>query len=183
MDLTMNNLILVRHSVPKIERHLPAHDWGLSAEGVERAKDLGRRLEPFGADRVFSSCEPKAVQTALAIAQVLGLGNTELAQLGEHDRRDVPFYDDPQTFRGLLREFFERPGERVFGGESAKEALARFNEGIEEVRRSGSRMQIVVSHGTVMSLFVSQQSQRAAESVWEQLTMPCAIDPKGVVLG
>ncbi|MEO1301754.1 MAG: histidine phosphatase family protein [Myxococcota bacterium] len=175
-------LILVRHSIPKIEKSRCAHEWQLSADGVVRAKTLGRQLVPLGTDHIFSSCEPKAAQTASAIAQVLSLDRTEIPELGEHDRRSVPFYDDPEEFRRLVRTMFERPEERVFGGESATEALARFSRGTAEVRRSRSKMPIVVSHGTVISLFLSQQSRRSATSIWEELTMPCAIDTNGRLL-
>ena len=60
----MQTLILVKHSLPEIDPSVPAAEWRLSREGRRRARILGERLDRYNPDRIFSSTEPKSMETA-----------------------------------------------------------------------------------------------------------------------
>ena len=69
----MRNLILVRHSLPLFQSDLPANQWQLSNEGLQRAALIPPLLAPYKPFRVISSKELKAQQTAQVVAQAFGL--------------------------------------------------------------------------------------------------------------
>ena len=63
--------------------------------------------------------------TAAAIGERLGLVNQPLPGLGEHARRSTRF-GDRGAFEASIQALFNRPGERVYGDESADETYNRF---------------------------------------------------------
>jgi broad specificity phosphatase PhoE len=113
------------------------------------------------------STEPKARETADLIAAELGLEVTESSALRETARRTVPWLE-PEAFRRAMQTLFERPDEVVFGEESAADALARFSavaDGLDE-------RTIVVSHGTVISLYAAQRMGEDGFAIWSRLQLP-----------
>src|SRR5687767_3947565 len=127
-------MILIRHSIPEQLPSVSSSEWQLSAVGRARCASLARELEPFQPDAIFSSVERKAAETAQLIAQHFGLQVVQLRELAEHDRSNVPYFASQEEFEEHLHQFFEQPERRVFGQESAVEALSRFERGIDVVR-------------------------------------------------
>jgi broad specificity phosphatase PhoE len=163
-------LLLVRHAEPLIDPRRPAPTWGLTARGRRAAASLGRRLADRDPGACFSSPEPKAIQTAGPIAAATGLDVAVLDALREHDRRSVPFFDEPDAFRRAVLDLFERPAIRVFGEESADEAETRFRAGVESAMGStDAATVVVVAHGTVMSLYAARRTGRPAAEIWSSL--------------
>jgi len=77
----------------------------------------------------------------------------------------------------LVRHSRSRPDERVFGEETAHEALERFTAGLRGILEGGAAGRpLVVTHGTVMSLYLGRRLGRSAREVWDRLTMPCCVD-------
>ena len=69
----MRRLVLVKHSMSEIDPDKPASAWRLSESGRCRSEALAARLSDFSPDLIWSSREPKAVETADTVAGVLGV--------------------------------------------------------------------------------------------------------------
>lgn len=160
-------MLLVRHSVPKIDPSVPAAEWRLSDEGRARCAALAERVGAHGAELVVSSPEPKARETAELLGALLGLEVHELADLREQERRSVGWLDRDELAE-VIRRFFAEPDRVVFGDESAAEALARFSRAVDGLAHGA----VVVSHGTVISLYVADRTGREAFEVWSGLELP-----------
>jgi broad specificity phosphatase PhoE len=165
-------LILIRHALPAIDPGAPSKDWRLSDEGRAAAERLGRRLARQAPAAIVSSDEPKAIETAAAIGRALGLSPAVDPDLGETKRETVPFQGRGSFEAGIAR-FFAEPDKLVFGEETADGAFARFSAAID--RRAGFAPQMVVAHGTVISLYVSRRGGGEAMEIWRSLTLPHAL--------
>ena len=171
----MTRLLLVKHSLPKIVETVPAREWTLSSEGRERARELAEKLSLFQPDVIVSSLEPKARQTAEIIAEEWRLNVQALDGLHEHERSRVPFLPKGE-FESLAKNFFENPNSLVFGDETAADALTRFQKAIDSsLRSTRANTPIVVSHGTVISLFVASVSGCDGYSLWQELELPSCV--------
>ena len=165
-------LILVKHSLPEILEDVPAREWHLSEEGRERVRKLAEKLLRYQPEVIVSSVEPKARETAAILAENLGLEFFEVENLHEHDRNGVP-YHAKAVFQILVREFFDKPNELIFGNETANEALARFRQAVDSVWSSYTdKAIIIVAHGTVISLYVAWLTGCDGYSLWNELGLP-----------
>lgn len=152
----MAHLILIRHSVPEIIPSVPASQWSLSEEGRRRCQLLADRLRPYHPDVFVTSREPKAVATGQLAADLLGLPCTSADGLQEHDRRYVSFATREQ-FEAAVAELFAEPERLVFGSESADQAHQRFSQAVAGVVARHPNLNVcIVTHGTVMTLFVAR---------------------------
>jgi broad specificity phosphatase PhoE len=168
----MRTLILVKHAGPQIEPDVSADQWRLSPRGVELCKPLAERLRPFDPTIVISSREPKAVQTAEGIARRLNLPHRVGENLHEHDRSNVPHMRSAE-FISIVELFFRKPDELVLGRETAKQALDRFQRALEKVLQEHPDETVaIVSHGTVIALFVASHSDRSGFELWRKLGLP-----------
>jgi broad specificity phosphatase PhoE len=80
----------------------------------------------------------------------------------------VPYVDDPAEFEGVVRTFFVKPGERVFGTESANEAQQRFLAAIRgALEPHPTQTVVLVAHGTVNTLFVTAHNPVAPFELWQ----------------
>jgi len=166
------HLILVKHSLPDINESVPAREWNLSDEGRTRAKKIVEKLIEYHPEVIVSSDEPKAQQTAKIISEGLGLKYSVMKDLHEHDRRRVPFLDKDE-FQTLVQEFFAKPDALVFGNETANQALVRFCGAVNSMLEySDAKTILIVSHGTVISLFVSWLTGQSGYSFWKELGLP-----------
>lgn len=165
------SLILVRHAAPRIvESDAPRH-WSLSEEGRGAAANLAARLRVFAPAAIVTSPEAKADETARIIGEVLGLYARLDDGFVEHRRPGLGFVD-PATFQSSVRSIFERPSERLFDGESADEAYARFEGAIA---RHPARPLVVATHGTVLSIYVGRRAGVDVFELWSSLKLPEAI--------
>ena len=168
-------LILVKHSVPQLEPDHPASTWKLSEEGRLRAQGLAEQLEDFAPEVLVSSDEPKARETADILGNHLQLPVQILLGLHEHDRSKVPFLSH-DAFQGAIREFFQKPDELVFGGETANQAHTRFYGAVHSVLKDHrDKTVIIVTHGTVISLFVSRLTGSSDLELWSKLGLPSLV--------
>jgi broad specificity phosphatase PhoE len=164
-------LLLVRHSVPELDPAVPAEEWRLSEEGRRRCGPLADRLTAFRPQELISSPEPKARETAELIAPALGLDVRLSDGVRETARRSVPWLQADVLERGI-RDLFARPNEIVFGEESAAAALKRFAAAVDGLREPA----VVVTHGTVLSLYVAAKTGRDAFDVWRGLNLPDVVE-------
>ena len=170
----MRSLVLVRHSTPEIRRDIPAAEWRLSTEGVARARAIADRLPVANAACVFTSCEPKAIETAQAIAAKLGLAVEQVPNLHEHQRPAAQMLPR-EEFDEAIRDLFARPGELVFGAETADQARRRFTMAVMRLLARAAGDVVVVTHGTVMSLFVAEATGLEPFAFWKRQQMPFAV--------
>jgi broad specificity phosphatase PhoE len=165
-------LLLVKHSAPQIQVDRPTNTWRLSEEGQIRAHQLAEQLEDFAPEVLVSSDEPKAKETAEIVAAHLRLKMQVVPGLHEHDRSHVPFlsYD---AFQSSIREFFQKPSELVFGDETADQAHTRFYQAVHSIlTEHKDKTVVVVTHGTVISLFVSRLTGSSDLDLWNTLGLP-----------
>lgn len=168
-------LILVKHSVPEIVETLPAREWKLSELGRARAERLAELLRQYQPEIIFSSQEPKATETAEIIAGIHQIELHAAEDLHEHDRSNV-HYLAHEEFQALIHEFLQNPNELVFGKETADQAYARFYGSLHSILNEHTDKTIViVTHGTVISLFVSRLTGRSDFELWNMLGLPSFI--------
>jgi len=168
----MNKLILVKHSLPEILPEIPASEWHLSAEGRLRCQALADELAGHAPDFIFSSQEPKAEKTGQIIAQQLVKPLSIVSGLHEHERKTVRFTNEEQ-FIANVKEFFEQPDALVFGEETAAQALKRFSSAVDQlISQNRDQNLVVVSHGTVITLFVANNCDIEPFPFWSRLDLP-----------
>lgn len=160
-------LLLVRHSAPEIDPSVPAVAWRLSDEGRARCERLAREVAGYAPPRLLSSPEPRAVETAELIAPALELEVEVVDDLREHERRTLPFLPRAELDR-RMRDFFARPSELVVGEETADAACARFAAVVDQLAERA----VVVSHGTVIALYVAGSDADGGFGFWKTLELP-----------
>lgn len=168
----MRYLILIRHSVPDIQPDLPANQWRLSAKGIERCAWLARQIDFFHPDRLISSEETKAIETAKILAEKLAIPMEKSPGLQEHARTTVP-YTSHADFEAKVAIFFNQSADLVFGEETAAQALDRISVTIHTIldRHPGETLALI-THGTVMALFVTAHNKMIAFDYWKSLSLP-----------
>jgi broad specificity phosphatase PhoE len=172
----MAKLLLIKHARPEVDPEVASEEWRLGAEGRDGAKRLADRLASYRFARLYSSVEPKALETAQIVARPRDLSVSEYPALHEHDRRDVPHMAS-REFISMVALFFNQPAVRVLGNETADEAYARFGAAVDGVlakERGGSDVGIV-THGTVISLFAQRRAGVEPFGLWRRMGLPSYI--------
>ena len=165
----MREIFLIRHADSALDPDVPSEKWGLTSEGVKQARAAGEELADAGLVEVFCSKEPKARRTADLIAETVGLRSRDMAALGEHRRDSWGFLGDDE-FKQAVRDVLEVPGESIIGAETGRRAAHRFSGAIAAADKKSPPGPIaLVSHGTVMSLFMSQLNGEPAVPMWESM--------------
>lgn len=121
---------------------------------------------------LVSSVEPKARATADHVAERLALTATTADGLEEQHRVTAPFLSY-SAFQRAMRRLFERPAELVFGEETAEAASTRFSMAIDRLlTEHQDRNVLVVTHGTVISLYLGRYAGTDPYAWWEKLGLP-----------
>ena len=158
--------------MPEIERDRPASGWRLGDVGRQRCELLASRLGGFSPGVVWSSRETKAVETAEIIASSLGVPVQVADGLEEHHRDGVPFYPTRDEFEAAVERFFCNPDQLVLGTETAEQARDRMAAAIDRVVDAGETDSIVVTHGTVMTLYAASVPGVRPMDFWRRLGLP-----------
>lgn len=175
LPATADRLILVKHALPAIVDGVRARDWALSAEGRRRCGPLAEALRihaPSGT--IFSSDEPKAVETAALIAAALGLPTAIDAGLAEHRRGAVRMLDET-AWQAAIARLFEHPDRLEYGEETGDQARLRFEAAVRRILASRERPGgacVCVAHGTVISLFTAALTGADGLALWKRLALP-----------
>ena len=168
----MRKLILVRHSLPEIDPNVQSTEWHLSDTGRRLCASLADRLADYHLKSIVTSKEPKAVETAQTMAKVLGISLRVFEGLHEQVRNDhgvIPRRD----FEARLIQFFRAPEYSIPGTESANQAFGRFARAVDAVVAAYPSGNIaIVTHGTVMALFVARAAGVEPFSFWRRLGLP-----------
>jgi broad specificity phosphatase PhoE len=168
-------LLLIKHSLPEIVENLPANEWQLSDEGRRRCEKLAETVARYLPQVIVTSWEPKAAETGQLLGRALHLPVSSAPNLHEHERQKTPFFS-PEIFEASVRSFFEHPGQRVLGEESADEAHARFAEAVwSQVNLHPNQDIAIVAHGTVISLLVARLAALDGFALWKRLGLPAFV--------
>jgi broad specificity phosphatase PhoE len=145
--------IYISHPQVMIDPAIPVPQWGLSPVGRVRAERFARADLLVGVERIISSHETKALQTATILATHCG-GRVEARDgFGENDRSATGFVPE-ERFEELADAFFARPDQSVEGWERAADAPERIVKAITEALRDSDPDHPIafVGHGAVGTL-------------------------------
>jgi broad specificity phosphatase PhoE len=174
--MNRRHLVLIRHSQSQPDPSVSSDQWGLSEKGRTLCKRLIPHLVEFRCEQVFSSPEPKALQTAQYVADHYDVHINVQEGLCEHDRRNEPWLDSQTEFEARVKEMFHQPARLVFGSETADQAVSRFSGAIEGIVDDSLDLDVVAAtHGTVMSLFVCRYNPIDPIEFWARLGMPAMV--------
>jgi len=168
-------LILIKHAAPLIKPGIPAHQWHLAEAGIKKAAQVALLLEAHAPQALASSREPKANETATVIGGHLGLPVEIIPGLHEHER-SRSLWSTQAAFEAAVQACLNRPGELVYGDETADQAYTRFATAVDHfLARHAGQTVAVVAHGTVISLFVSRRCGLEPFSLWRRLGLPALV--------
>ena len=174
------SLILIRHAATQVDLTTPAHTWPLSDKGQQSCYDLAERLRPRHPSRIITSTETKARQTGYIIATVLQLPLESWPGLHEHARNNVTGLDQ-KTFVTQVARLLTQPETHVFGLETGAQARQRFTQAIHSIRQQYPDDTLaIVTHGTVLTLFIAAHNPIEPVSWWQNLRLPdffCLTEP------
>jgi broad specificity phosphatase PhoE len=172
----MSTLILVRHSVSRQDPAKPSHEWELTEEGEERCSMLADHLTAYDPFIFVTSEETKAIDTGRLTAELLGTPLVTAPNLHEHRRTQTPFYPRYEDFLAAVTEFFRYPNQLVMGDESADACFQRYADAVDSViSEYEDRTVALVSHGTVMSLFIGRKNNLDPLPFWKNFGMPAFV--------
>jgi broad specificity phosphatase PhoE len=122
-----------------------------------------------------TSLERKAHETATVIAGGFGVPIAVDEDLREHERASAGFLPAAQ-FVQSVEELLRSSRELVFGDEAADAVFHRFKGAVDRARRaSPDRDQVVVSHGTAISIYVGRILGVDPVALWRELRTPTAL--------
>jgi 2,3-bisphosphoglycerate-dependent phosphoglycerate mutase len=151
----MTRLYLIRHACAQMVGDAAEH-WPLSEEGRREADILARQDFWRPIDLLFSSPEPKALQTAESVIRRWGIP-LEIVECLRELRRPRWVAD----YQHLIAQFFTAPQESVAGMEPAAQVAERITRCIKELVAAHSGQTLaVVSHGLVLTLFLARLADR-----------------------
>ncbi|GJF10812.1 phosphoglycerate mutase [Mycolicibacterium cyprinidarum] len=151
-------LLLVRHALPLRSEPGQGSDPRLSREGIEQAARLPDALGRFPIQRVVSSPQVRAIETAQPVADALGVPVEIDQRLAEYDR-DLSHYipieqiaaENPAEMQRLLNG-------RLPSGVDEAEFLGRVQAAVEELATGAAHDDTVAvfSHGGVINAVLHQ---------------------------
>lgn len=170
MGGSRRQILLVKHAQPVLDPTVPPRQWVLGQEGEAQSRELAGRLAAYLPFNLFSSTEPKAARTAAIVAAQLKIATRSIAGLEELDRRASPIVSAEEHER-LNASVFETRDAPTVGEESANDALSRFSAAISHILVTTPPKEriVVVTHGTVIALFLEQQTGANAFDTWRSL--------------
>ncbi len=140
------------HPQVEINPAVPVPKWGLSERGRTRALSL--RTAPWISriNRIVSSDEVKAIETAEIVAGFAGLKIEVRERMGENDRSSTGFLP-PAEFEAVADQFFAAPDMSARGWATARAEQTRIVAAIGNVLKDhdGGDM-LFVGHGAVGAL-------------------------------
>jgi broad specificity phosphatase PhoE len=167
---------LVRHSKTLVEPQKPIVRWGLSNDGIERAKALSGTDVIKGIDVLYASLQTKALETAVYLAKpnVIPIKiNNDFTEITSFTNR---FITKEQGYEQGIYDFYHGTIDRIADGENSEEALRRFNTALERVIAEESKNGVntlgIVSHGNILSFFTAQYADVTPFSLHDKIQMP-----------
>ena len=171
----MRKLILIRHSLPEISGDQTASLWQLSEEGRRRCVRLAELLAAHHPNAIVTSTEPKAIETGRIAGERLGIPVEAAPNLHEHERPGTDL-DTVEQFQANVARLLEQPCEWVFGAETGDQARERFAAAVDDALKQHPAGNVaIVSHGTVMTLFLARTAGVDPVPFWKGLGLPAFV--------
>tara|TARA_R110002095_G_scaffold150650_1_gene130344 strand:+ start:3304 stop:3870 length:567 start_codon:yes stop_codon:yes gene_type:complete len=164
--MSKTRLFLVRHAVAAPHPDIAEPDWPLTDAGHGQARDLVMSLgkEPVAA--IWSSPYQRSMNTVAPLSDHLSCDIQTHEGLRERRWSDAWLED----FLPHLERSFSEPDFKLPGGESAREALYRFEAAMIEIAVAADGVPTVVgTHGNVLSLFHRSLDARVDYAFWKNL--------------
>ena len=173
--MTSRKLILIKHARPHVVENVASREWRLSDEGRRACIPLADAVGALEPVVIVTSDEPKAQETGRLVAEAVGKPIETAPGLHEHDRGNVPMMRSGE-FLSALAMFFKHPDRRVLGRETAHEAAGRFDRAIESLLSKHPEGNVaVVTHGTVLAMFASENGAGDPFMLYRQLGLPSIV--------
>lgn len=158
----------VTHPEIVVDPGAPVPDWRLSDVGRARATAFAALPELRDTDRIVSSEEAKAVETADIIGRALDVVPSARAAMHENDRSATGYLVEAE-FQATADAFFARPTESVRGWERAVDAQARILREVDAALAARGRGDVLfVGHGGVGALLLCALSGGEISRAWDQ---------------
>ena len=173
----MRKLILIKHAMPNIDESVPSKEWLLSEEGKIKSKSLANYIKEYNVKHIYTSDEQKAIETGEIICKELNLDLKIHKNLHENDRTGLNYLTHDE-YDKVFKSFFNNPFNNVVGNETAKGAQSRFIEAITDIIENNEAEEdiVIVAHGTVISLFVSNFNKVDTFPLWQSLELPSFVE-------
>lgn len=157
------------HPQVTMDPAVPVPRWGLSERGRARVEAILDRRWLRSIERIVSSDERKAVETANIIAASIGLAGEIGEAMGENDRSATGFLE-PVAFEAAADRFFAEPQTSWNGWERAVDASERIGRAVDRVLASHPREKsiLLVGHGAVGTLLKCRFTGRAISRAEDQ---------------
>jgi broad specificity phosphatase PhoE len=124
--------LYITHPQVEIDPTVPVPEWGLSDIGRARARQAAQSPWAATLQRIISSSETKAVETAEILAEVAGLAIEVVPDTHENDRSATGFLPPPE-FERAADWFFAHPDRSFKGWERAVDAQARIVSAVTRI--------------------------------------------------
>ncbi len=153
----MKQLLVIRHGLPHEGHPTRLGDPPLHPDGRRQAQRLARRLEREGIDRIVSSPQQRALDTAAPLARLLGMVPEVFEGLAEVDRH-TDRYRSVETMRAeepeRWDEFVASPP-RFFGRDPDAYRAGVVDAYRAIIERSGGTRIAVFTHGMATKTMLS----------------------------
>ena len=156
------------HPDVTVDQAVPVERWELNTTGVRRAQAVLSQPWLSSVDRIVTSDETKAQQTAAILGSHLGIEVEVREGLGENDRSSTGFLP-PDEFDRTVERFFAAPDEPIRGWERAVDAQRRIVDGLADLLEDpGAASTVVVGHGAVGTLWYCFLTRQPIARVHDQ---------------
>jgi probable phosphoglycerate mutase len=154
--------------------------------GRAQAAAAAKALDGRGVDAVFVSSLVRTHQTAAPVAAALGVEPVVVDGLREISAGALEMRRDDEARDAYLSTvaswLFGSLEERMPGGETGEEFLARYDAGIAAVVDSGAQFALVVSHGAAIRTWVGARAIDDGSREWEDVALEPMINTGGIEL-
>jgi broad specificity phosphatase PhoE len=153
------NIYLIRHG----QKQNNSKDYAtmeLTEKGFKQANLLGKRLKKYNIERIYSSDMVRAIQTSEEINKYLNVDvilRHELREIdmGEYVEKDWKYIEN--NYPDFVREFSDHLSDVSYpNGECGGDVWKRSKETIEEIINSGLDNVVVVAHGGMLRVLLSE---------------------------
>lgn len=164
--MSKTRLFLVRHAVAAPHPAIAERDWPLTETGQAQADDLALTLRKEAIEAIWSSPYQRSIDTVAPLSDRLSCDTQTHEGLRERCWSDAWLED----FQPHLERSFKEPDFKLSGGESAREALYRFEAALIEIAVTADGASTVIgTHGNVLSLFLRSLNSRVDFEFWKTL--------------
>ena len=152
-----NTLIFLRHAETHVEKDIKISNWILTKKGEKDALIISKMDLLQDVDLIISSEEEKAYKTVYPLANKLDIGILREKMLNEINRDSSKFLEQ-EEYINTMKKCLTNRTQSFNNWETAKNALERFTQKIEEIdNKYNNKKILIVAHGGVINLFFAEK--------------------------